>query len=111
MELQSDLIDLDSKPEDLVMIKNVLGTLVRYYPNHPWAVRIDGGILEVKNSGAHGTMGFALPVKNMVGDYTKKVIMAGGELLERFRLRRGAARGDDYALMRRDIRGEGIADL
>jgi len=30
--------------------------------------------------------------------------------LERFRIRRGAAKGEDYALMRRNIRGEGIAD-
>ena len=107
----NDLLDLDCTVEDTVMIKNVLTVLARHYPNHPWAVRIDGGILEVKNQGAHGTMGFALPVKNMVGDYSKKVVLAGGELLERFRIRRGLAKPEDYALMRRNIRGDGIADM
>lgn len=109
--MHADTIDTATSANDMIMIKNTLEVLGRKYPNHPWAVRIDGGILEVKNAGAHGTMGFALPIKSMVGDYSKKVLMAGGELLERFRIRRGAAKGEDYALMRRDIRGEGIADL
>lgn len=39
-----DILDLDGTVEDTVMIKNVLTVLARHYPNHPWAVRIDGGI-------------------------------------------------------------------
>lgn len=111
MEAESDIIDTTTSANDLVTIKNVLSVLSRHYPDHPWAVRIDGGILEVKNQGAHGTLGFAVPLTALQTDYSKKIVMAGGELLERFRLRRGAARGDDYALMRRDVRGEGVADL
>jgi hypothetical protein len=112
-EPSDDMIDTTTSAEDMVMIRNTLAILNEHYPNHPWAVRIDGGVLEVKNHGASGRMGFAIPLPKLDGDYgvfAKKVKRAGGELLERYRIRRGTARGDDYALMRRDIRGDGIAD-
>lgn len=104
-------LDLDSKPEDMIMIKNVLAVLSRHYPGHPWAVRIDGGILEVKNQGVHATYGFALGVRGLVGDYDKRIMDAGGTVLEHFGIRRGIAKGDDYALLRRDVRGDGIPNL
>ena len=107
----TDDIDLTTSANDMVMIKNVLTVLNRHYPNHPWAVRIDGGVLEVRNQGASSTQGFAIPVQNLTADYSKKIMLAGGEVLERFKIRRGMAKGDDYALMRRNIRGEGIAEV
>lgn len=112
-ELKSEVIDTDATPEDMVMIRNTLDILNRHYPMHPWAVRTNGGVLEVKNDGTSGRMGFAIPIPALSGDYgvfAAKVKRAGGELLERYRIRRGIAKGDDYAMMRRDIRGDGIAD-
>ena len=76
--------------------------LVAHYPGHPWNVGCDlevGNIVielcyphpEIPNA----TFGYRLhPQTMMDAGGQKRVIMAGGELLERFKLARGAVTAD-----------------
>lgn len=91
------LIDLTSTPDvaalDFNTAKEMSETLTAAYPGHAWAVTCEGdkGIATVRNLALSGNWGFVLKLSDMSSssDWKKKIVMAGGELLERFRLRRG----------------------
>ncbi len=81
---------------DIGMAKEIAETLHEHYPGHAWAVFIRDGLVWIKN--------FANPDPNILdkcmvmyynnlgdaGVRKRKVIMAGGEYLERFSMKRGA---------------------
>jgi hypothetical protein len=70
-----------------------------------------GGIASVYNLRLSGKWGFILKLRDIYGaDGMKKVIRAGGELLERYRMRRGTFDVDAYAGLRTDFAGNHIAD-
>ena len=73
------------------MAKNAAELLHKSYPGHLWAVSVDGGFLDVRNLMLDGKMGFRLKIGQMFSgsDWDKKVMRAGGEVLERYRQRRG----------------------
>lgn len=108
-------IDIDRPPDlvqaaDLRLAKVCSGMLQLHYPGHPWGVSADhkNGIVVVRNWGLGQRWGFVLKIKDLAGDpLLKEVVRAGGELLERFRIRRFKARVEDYArhhaLMRPDL--------
>lgn len=78
---------------ELVMAKNMADLLHRHYPGHLWAVNVDGGMANVRNLALSGQWGFRIkvPLIYSASQFDRKVVMAGGELLERYRVRRGAA--------------------
>ena len=77
---------------DLVMARHMADTLHRHYPGHLWAVTCDGakGIATVRNLMLSGSWGFVLhlPTTYSASEWDKRVIRAGGEVLERFRISR-----------------------
>jgi hypothetical protein len=84
--------------DDLITAKNMAETLHKHYPGHLWGVHCDwkGGVADIRNLGLSGNWGFRIVLKGPNGFYTasdldKQVMRGGGELLERFRQRRGAA--------------------
>ena len=89
----------DNKLDD-AYAKSVLEILVPMYPNHGWHVECKGGVLIIKHleaSGFRGLIGMLRKLDQMPrgGNALKREIMrAGGELLERAKLARGA-RTDD----------------
>jgi hypothetical protein len=85
---------------DITTAKEIAGLLDKSYPGHLWAVHVDslGGIATVKNMRLSGTWGFMLKLTDTFSgsEFDKRVKMAGGELLERYRLHTGAFRQSQY---------------
>lgn len=108
------MIDMTGSPDvaalDFNMAKEMAETLHGAYPQHLWAVTCDGehGIATVRNMALSGNWGFVLHLKEFstASDWKKKVIMAGGELLERYRLRRGIADHAAIAQLQCDFAGQ-----
>ena len=105
------------RANDEVIAKEVADLLLRYYPGYLWAVSIDSratvGMLDIRNLSLSGKWGFRLPLKQYLDglDTRKKIVMAGGELLERYRMPRRAFSAADYAHIPTDRHGNFKADL
>ncbi len=67
-------------------IANALNT---FYPGHLWLATCTGGVLYVQNIALDGQWGFVLHI-NKLENIEKAAMRSGGELLERFRIHRGA---------------------
>lgn len=112
------MIDLTGTPDvaalDVNMARDMAETLHAAYPGHLWAVTCEGdkGIATVRNLALAGNWGFVLKLKEIstASDWKRKVIQAGGELLERFRLRRGEADSAAIASLNHDFKGMTIGD-
>jgi hypothetical protein len=72
--------------------KQVGDTLAQHYPGHLWAVSWQGGVLVVKNLAISSFYGFVLKYADSFSatDLARKAVIAGGELLERAGMKRGA---------------------
>lgn len=111
-ELTTDAPDIPAN--DLIMSKEMAEALHAAYPGHLWAVQVQGkqGVADVRNLMLSGNWGFRikLPEQYSASDFKKQVVRAGGEILERYRLRRGAADHDAIAALGIDRRGDVIGD-
>lgn len=85
---------------DLIVCHQVNEILQKHYPNHLWAVGCnhEAGTVHVElpyqtRIQTRFPFGFLLHVSSMknADEMEKKVMLAGGELLERYKLKRGAA--------------------
>jgi len=83
--------DITSKDDILMMEKaKIVGEkLQEHYPCHLWMVSWQGGALVVKNLALGSHYGFVLKDDSDYGVLAHNAMLAGGELLERARLRRG----------------------
>ena len=76
----------------------ILGLLTMVYSGHPWAVRVDNGIIFIRHLEFPGNWGMNIKTRGAEHDAAvlkKRVIMAAGEFLERAGLARGRANGDE----------------
>ena len=83
----SNLLDFD-------IAKRVSEILNKHYAGYMWAVNVDSdtGMVQVRNFSLSGLWGFNLHMKKVQEDVEGKLIInAGGEILERFRVRVGQA--------------------
>ena len=80
------------------MCKNAAELLHRKYPGHLWAVSTEQGFLDIRNLYLSGDWGYRLKIGQMFSgsDWDKRVMRAGGEVLERYRQAR--RRADEAAL-------------
>lgn len=94
---------------DLIMAKQMAEALHEHYPGHLWAVTCDGqtGMADIRNLALSGTWGFRLrlPANFTASDFKRRVVMGGGELLERYRVSRGRMRPDELAGLQTDFSG------
>ncbi|MFA7290904.1 MAG: hypothetical protein WC023_01525 [Rhodocyclaceae bacterium] len=99
---------------DFNMARDMAEALHAAYPGHLWAVTCEGekGIATVRNMYLSGNWGFVLKLKDIstASDWKKKVVMAGGELLERYRLSRGSADQAAIADLQSDKFGNILGD-
>ena len=99
---------------DMVMSKTMADVLHKSYPGHLWAVTCEGekGVATVRNLYLSGNWGFILklPAIYSASEFAKRVVMAGGELLERYKLRRGSFSDDEYAGLAVNSAGNLVAD-
>lgn len=100
---------------DLVMAKTMADVLHTTYPGHLWAVTCDGktGLADVRNLALSGNWGFRMKLDDIysASQFMHMVKMAGGELLERYRLTRGKFDQDQYNALPTDHAGRLKADL
>lgn len=83
----TDELDMIQKARD------VTESLSRHYPNHLWMVGwAYGNILVVKNAAVSHKYGFTIDAANSYSSsqLSHAAVMAGGELLERCGMKRGA---------------------
>ncbi len=100
---------------DLLMAKEMAEALHAAYPGHMWAVTCDGqvGFADVRNMALSGSWGFRLRLSDIysASAFRKDVIMAGGELLERYKLNRGKLDQAQYDSLHSDFAGRFKADM
>jgi len=106
---ESEIIKSVVSPSGQIMLKNVMQTLYKHYPDHKWLCKVDedGGIIAIYNLRFSGTQGYILHIGKMDPEY-RCVMNAGGEILERYRQRRGQANERDLmdVVGMRDFKGE-----
>jgi|TARA_R110002012_G_scaffold216211_2_gene387311 hypothetical protein len=93
------------KATDHTLAKNVAEKLEEKYPGWLWAVNVMDGIVAVKSMRLSGNWGFVLHSDKIDNDY-KMVVTAGGEILERFRQKRGEFNDTLYSDLRMDHKGK-----
>lgn len=99
------MIDLDATPSEALLMRDVMAVLNRHYPGFLWVVDLSGGLLTVNAPQLSGSMGFIIKMR----DFTfHRVVMAGGELLERYRQRRARIDPDAVRHLPRTIRGDAV---
>ena len=80
---------------DKITAANMADTLHKRYPNHLWAVNVNGkqGIATIYNLMLSGQYGFILHLDAPCSatEWDKMITRAGGEILERFEQPRGKA--------------------
>lgn len=77
---------------DIELAKLTSDLLQKHYPGHSWGVNVDNaqGMATIKNFRLSGDWGFVLHMAQFsASEYGKRVVMAAGELLERYHLSRG----------------------
>ena len=82
---------------NLPMCKEIAEILTGAYPGHPWHVRIDGGMLIIKNMRISPVWSMARKFAAIAHDAKRRkyeVVMAAGEFLEAANMRRGHATGE-----------------
>lgn len=83
--------------QDMGLAQDIAETLMKHYPGHLWAVTVKGGVAIIKALNISSNWGVVLKMKDITHDAKvrdKKVMLSGGELLERARLIRGGYNGD-----------------
>lgn len=86
--------------QNLQMAKEIAQDLTMAFPGHSWHVRIDGGLLIIKNMNISVTASMVRHIKELDHDAGKRkhdVVMAAGEFLEAANMRRGAWREGEIA--------------
>lgn len=85
------VITESADPANLPMCKEIAEILCQAYPGHPWHIRIDGGMLIIKNMRISDKWSMTRKYADIAHDAkTRKhdVIMAAGEFLECANMRR-----------------------
>jgi hypothetical protein len=80
-------------PIDQAICEQVAATLIRHYPGHDWLVEADRrkGFIDIRNISLDGQMGCRIPMNGYASssELDKLAMRYGGEILERFHLKRG----------------------
>lgn len=79
--------------QDMTMAKDIADTLFAQYPGYMWGVAVKSGVAVIKCLNVSSLYGFILKyadIKDDAGYRRKEVLRAGGEILERAKMKRGA---------------------
>lgn len=113
MEIITDNASLSAN--DMVLAKAMTETLQQHYPGHLWGVHVDGfqGMADIRNLGLSGNWGYRMKLGTMysASSWSARVIQAGGEILERYRISRGRVNHDQLALLPTNFAGHVLGDM
>lgn len=92
-----------------VLIHNVMFKLCKNFPGYDWLVSADDktGIIDIYLPEMGGNHAYTLHIAKLDANL-KKVVNAGGEILERHNLSRTKMKVDDMAILERDFQGVAI---
>lgn len=100
---------------DMAQAKEYADALNTAYPGHLWAVNVQGaqGIVTIHNLMLSAKYGYLLHLdkRYSASEARKAAIMAGGEILERFKVRRGRMDEAKMADLPTDFAGRVIGEL
>lgn len=100
---------------DVLTARTMAEYLHQAYPGHLWAVSCDTrtGFADVRNLALSGNWGFRIRLSGIysASGFRKDVLKAGGEILERYRLARGAYDDAQLADLKTDFAGRLKADM
>lgn len=101
--------DATSSTNDLIIAKSIAEGLNAHYPGHLWAVSADGqtGLVTIRNLYLSGEWGYVLKLPDVysASSLLKDAIIGAGELLERYKLRRGSFSETEYAALPTNFAG------
>ena len=83
-------------PSNLPLCKEIGEYVCQAYPGYSWHIRIDGGLLIIKNMSISEVNAMVRRYSDIAHDAKRRrieVVRAAGELLERAHLRRGMSEG------------------
>lgn len=99
------------RPGEAAVAKMIGECLEFHYSGHAWCVQVDakGGIARIWLPILRRDWGYVVHLSQLAGDpRMRAVVRAGGEMLERFGIRRSGFSSEDYA---RAVRGRAIGDF
>ena len=85
---------------EMLVARNVAEHLCKKFPDHPWCVRVDRGLVHIHCGNLSQNMGYTLHEDKIDFDY-KAVTLAGGEILERFNMPTGRYDDDRHLNLKR----------
>lgn len=90
----SDLILTDAPQitaNEYLLAREAAEALHQHYPGYLWAVNVNGSVVDIRCLNLSGMWGYTLhiPAIYSASEWKKMVMRAGGEILERYRQRRG----------------------
>jgi hypothetical protein len=101
-------------PQDLLLQRDLEVVLHRHYPGHFWHVDVNirQGFINIKNLFLSGMYGFRIDLRGIfsASEVERDVMIAGGELLERYKMKRGAFDLAQFEGLKTDFAGRHIAD-
>jgi hypothetical protein len=116
----SDALLLDIAPDDqaraldMSLAKQIAEALHRHYPQQLWGVNVEArtGLITIRNLYLAGNWGYQLKMGRMysASSLEKDAVRAGGEILERFRMSRGAFDVDRWSSAPVDFAGRLLFD-
>lgn len=110
--LNPNQLDVDASLANL--IKRYGEALEKKYPGWLWAINPDkrGGVIYIYSLRLSGEWGYVLKTGDVENDrHEKAAIMAGGEILERYGIRRGKYKRSLLRGKIRSLRGDFIPDI
>jgi len=110
----NDLITLDNPQHflaDIDTAKKIAERLDKNYPGYIWMVNADtsNNIATIQLGGVSGQFGFYVHLDKLTAGL-EQVMRAGGEILERYKLRRGRRDDAEISGLVRDFAGRVISD-
>ena len=100
---------------DMATAKDYADALNQAYPGHLWAVNVQGaqGIATIHNLMLSGKYGYLIHLNKRysASEARTKAVMAGGEILERFKVARGRMNDEKMNEMPLDFAGNPIGEL
>lgn len=106
--------DDEATPLDMALSKQIAEALHKHYPNQLWGVNVEArtGLITIRNLYLAGNWGYVLKMGAIysASALEKDAIRAGGEILERFRMSRGAFDADKWSGAPVDFAGRLLFD-
>lgn len=98
-------------PLDTAACKRAVGILFKHYPGHDWQVSIAGGIMDIHSANLSTNYGWRQRLDEVdPRNFDKKVMRAGGEILERFNMPAQKMDIQIWKELPRDLRGAPLRD-